>query len=295
MSSIVKGIFGGGDAAGDAADAQLAGTQSGIAEQRRQFDVSQGLAQPAIEAGDVSREALLATLGLGTPEAQLQSFEQFRETPGFQFAQDQGEQAILRNQAAIGGLGGGRVRQELQKQGIGFGSQQFGNFQNRLAALAGSGQTGAQNLAQLGQTTSGNISNLMQAGGQAQASGILGAQQANAGLASQLIGVGGGALAGSGALGAGMAAGFGGSAGAGALLGLLSDIRVKTNIENAGRLPNGINLYTWDWTEEGAEIAGDQPGYGVIAQEVKETIPDAVFELDGYLRVNYDKVIKWSH
>ena len=72
----------------------------------------------------------------------------------------------------------------------------------------------------------------------------------------------------------------------------ISDISLKTNIEPVGKLPNGINLYTWDWNEEGKRIAGDAPTYGVIAQEVQEVAPEAVTRGDhGYLMVNYSKLI----
>ena len=73
---------------------------------------------------------------------------------------------------------------------------------------------------------------------------------------------------------------------------LSSDVSLKTNIEPVGKLPNGINLYTWDWNEEGKRIAGDAPTYGVIAQEVQEVAPEAVTRGDhGYLMVNYSKLI----
>tara|TARA_Y100000401_G_scaffold114365_1_gene116314 strand:- start:1187 stop:2320 length:1134 start_codon:yes stop_codon:yes gene_type:complete len=70
-----------------------------------------------------------------------------------------------------------------------------------------------------------------------------------------------------------------------------SDIRLKTNVKQVGKLNNGIKLYTWNWTEEGKDIAGDQAEYGVIAQEVMEVVPEAVIEgNDGYLRVSYETV-----
>jgi hypothetical protein len=73
---------------------------------------------------------------------------------------------------------------------------------------------------------------------------------------------------------------------------LESDVSLKTNIEPVGKLSNGINLYTWDWNEEGKRVAGDAPTYGVIAQEVQEVAPEAVTRGDhGYLMVNYSRLI----
>lgn len=74
------------------------------------------------------------------------------------------------------------------------------------------------------------------------------------------------------------------------LTSLLSDVRLKENIKEAGVI-NGINFYTWDWTDEGKNIAGDQVEFGVLAQEIMQTHPEAVVKgRDGYLRVNYGKV-----
>lgn len=63
----------------------------------------------------------------------------------------------------------------------------------------------------------------------------------------------------------------------------LSDLRLKENIVKIGELPNGLNIYQWDWIEN-----NPYPTQGVIAQEVLELIPDAVIEnAEGYLMVNY--------
>jgi hypothetical protein len=71
-----------------------------------------------------------------------------------------------------------------------------------------------------------------------------------------------------------------------------SDIALKTNIKPVGKLPNGLSTYTWDWTEEAQEIVGDQPSYGVIAQEVQQVIPEAVTRhSNGYLAVDYSKIL----
>jgi len=71
-----------------------------------------------------------------------------------------------------------------------------------------------------------------------------------------------------------------------------SDTALKTNVQLQGQLPNGINLYTWDWTEEGKELSNNAPSYGVIAQEVQEIMPEAVVRGEhGYLTVDYSKLI----
>ena len=83
---------------------------------------------------------------------------------------------------------------------------------------------------------------------------------------------------------------LGTSTGAGWLTGLLpsSDVRLKENIQHYDTL-KGINFYTWDWNAEGKRVGANQfPSFGVLAQEVQKTHPNAVVEdHNGYLRVNY--------
>ena len=69
MGSIVSGLFGGGgdagDAAQDAAAVQAKATEQAIAEQRRQFDITQEQFAPYLAAGDPALNQYMALLGLG--------------------------------------------------------------------------------------------------------------------------------------------------------------------------------------------------------------------------------------
>lgn len=47
-----------------------------------------------------------------------------------------------------------------------------------------------------------------------------------------------------------------------------SDIRLKENIEKTGTV-KGINLYTWDWNEEGQRIVGDQKPLVFLLKKLK--------------------------
>jgi len=63
----------------------------------------------------------------------------------------------------------------------------------------------------------------------------------------------------------------------------LSDVRLKSNIERVGTHPLGIGIYEYD--------IFDRRERGVIAQEVKEVMPEAVIEReDGYLMVDYGRL-----
>ena len=65
----------------------------------------------------------------------------------------------------------------------------------------------------------------------------------------------------------------------------LSDVRLKRDITEIGRLDNDIGLYRFRY------IWDDQPYIGVMAQEVEGIVPEAVvYDASGYLRVNYARL-----
>jgi hypothetical protein len=64
---------------------------------------------------------------------------------------------------------------------------------------------------------------------------------------------------------------------------LFSDVRLKHNIEHVGK-ENGHNVYSFSYK-------GDDKKYvGVMAQEVIQKHPEAVSEVAGYYKVNYDMI-----
>ena len=70
----------------------------------------------------------------------------------------------------------------------------------------------------------------------------------------------------------------------------MSDVRLKDNVTHIG-IDRGYNIYSWDWNEKALELGVDTPTYGVMAQEVLETNPDAVELMDnGYYAVNYGEL-----
>lgn len=70
-----------------------------------------------------------------------------------------------------------------------------------------------------------------------------------------------------------------------------SDARLKENIQSMGQVGD-FSFYTWDWNEDGiAAGAGNDPTFGVIAQEVEQIRPEYVITGDdGYRRVNYGAI-----
>ena len=135
-----------------------------------------GQARTDIQAGGQGIENQAALAGLRGPEAQAAAFQGFQSSPGQQFLQQQSERALTRNAAATGGLSGGNVLKELQRNAIGLAQQDFSNQFQRGQQVLGSQQQQA-----------GGLANLAAQGGQlganliAGATGQLGQQRFGAG------------------------------------------------------------------------------------------------------------------
>tara|TARA_R110000868_G_scaffold91617_2_gene253880 strand:+ start:3606 stop:4748 length:1143 start_codon:yes stop_codon:yes gene_type:complete len=77
-------------------------------------------------------------------------------------------------------------------------------------------------------------------------------------------------------------------------MGGMSDMRLKTNIERVGELPNGLGLYTWEWTEDAKDKGlSNSMTLGAIAQEVEAFDPSLTVKTpSGYLAVNYQELYR---
>lgn len=187
------GLIGSEQALGQGFDAAAGALQGGINQGRADFQQSRddinsmvnkganlfgGFAQQGNEAN--ARMAALS--GVSGNAAQQEAFDNFNSSPGQQFLRDRGERALLRNSAAIGGLGGGRVRKELASHGIGMAQQDFSDNFNRM------GQVANQGLSALGQQGQlyGQGANLLGNVGMAQAGQSFNAGQLGANMATNL-------------------------------------------------------------------------------------------------------------
>lgn len=121
-------------------------------------------------------------------QMQEQAIQQIEQGPLYQQLAQQGEQAILANAAATGGLRGGNVQAALGQFRPQLLNQLIEQQYARLAGIANVGQTGAQSLLGIGQASAagqaaaagqaGNaISGLLASQGAAQAAGQVGAAQ----------------------------------------------------------------------------------------------------------------------
>ena len=97
-------------------------------------------------------------------------FDGFQTSPGYQFRVDEASKAIERSAAARGGLRSGATMDALQRRVQGVASDEYENFANRLANLAGIGQSSTAGSAQSGQAYANQSAQTNMAAGNARAS-----------------------------------------------------------------------------------------------------------------------------
>lgn len=153
-----------------AAKTQAKSTDAAIAEQQRQYDLQREDFAPFREAGVDALRDLRELINRPTTAAEVM------QDPGYQFGMDQGQQAIDRKIAAMGGRvsgaaikAAGRFGTNYATSGYNAAYQRRQDSLNRLAALAGIGQTATGASAAAGTAAAGNISNLTTAQGNATA------------------------------------------------------------------------------------------------------------------------------
>jgi hypothetical protein len=190
------------DAADTAAGAQRDASQAAIAEQRRQQAEMERLLAPYMQAGQGALGQQQALLGLGGADAQRAAIAQLEQGPQFQAMVEQGENAILQNASATGGLRGGNTQAALAQFRPQMLSQLINQQMAQLGGLSGMGQQSAMGAAGYGQQGTQGIIGQLGAQGQAAAGAALAQGQ---GMANIFGGVGGalGTLGGLGAMGRG--------------------------------------------------------------------------------------------
>jgi hypothetical protein len=143
-----------------AAGAQERASQNATEEQQREFDIAYQTQAPYRAVGGEALNKLAALYGLPQTDAQgnpigparAPDYSAFTNSPDYQFARQQGIRGVTQNAA--------------------LASQNYNNYTNRLASLAGIGQTSATNIGNQAIATGQGISANMLAAGNARASGI---------------------------------------------------------------------------------------------------------------------------
>lgn len=231
--AVVNGILSANSAA-DAAKKQEEAARSAMGIQRDVLDRQERIYEqqrqdqmPWLQAGRASLGDLVHQMSTGSFNTRFDA-SQLANDQGYQFRLAEGQKALERSAAARGGLNSGGFMKGLARYSQDYGANEFQNAYartqsenmnrfNRLANVAGVGQTAAQTIggfgAQFGANMGqygGNMGNLYGNLSDAQAGGILGQGNALGGMAQGIgnaaayglggFGGGGGALGGTGGM-----------------------------------------------------------------------------------------------
>lgn len=155
-------------AANKASKAQTRAANQADATQRYIYDSNVELSEPWRLAGENALGAMQYEMGLGEmPEG----YQGFTASPGYDFRRDEGNKAIERMAAARGLRLSGATLKDSARFTDGLASSEYGNHYNRLAAMAGIGQSATSNQMNAGTNYANASSQNALAAGQARASG----------------------------------------------------------------------------------------------------------------------------
>lgn len=165
-------------AAKKAGQAQVAAAEIGAEEQRAAREELRRLLQPYTEVGVPALQAQMAAVGLRGPEAEAAYTAGVEESPIFQALARQGEEAMLQQASATGGLRGGNIQGALAQFRPSLLNQFLTQRYQQLGGLTQLGQQSAAGVGSAGMETAGALSGLAAQAGAARAGSALGQGQA---------------------------------------------------------------------------------------------------------------------
>lgn len=197
IGSVLGGVTGAKQSAKGAAKAaqtQAAAADRAIAEQRAARLSNEQRQEPFVQAGTTALAQQMGLIGLNGTAAQQDALNALIAGPEYTTSVRQGEEAILANAAATGGLRGGNTQNSLAR----FRSDLLGNVigqqYNRLGGLTSLGQNAAAGVGNAGLQVASNIGNLLNQQGAAIAGGQIAKGNVTANTVNQAVQIAGSVL-----------------------------------------------------------------------------------------------------
>lgn len=164
LSGIINGI-----SSTNAANTQAQAAQAGIDQQNKQFEAMQALLAPYIQAGQGALSGQQALAGLQGTDAQQAAISGIANSAEMTALTQQGENSMLQNAAATGGLRGGNLQGALAQFRPQLLSSLINQQYQRLGSLTQIGQSSATGVGNAGMQSATSIANLLGQQGAAQA------------------------------------------------------------------------------------------------------------------------------
>lgn len=165
---------------------QIAGQQAAIDEQRREYDTARSDFQPFMQFGKGGLGPLGDLLGLNGNDAASSAIANLKSSPLFTSLFNTGQEAVLQNASATGGLRGGNTQGALYDLGSNTLSQVIQNQIQNLFGTVGVGEGTTQAVTNVGQHTTDQIGSALGNIGSAKAGGVLGQAGVNNNLINQI-------------------------------------------------------------------------------------------------------------
>jgi len=184
VGAAVVGAVATSMASDKAASAQKDAAQAGIDSENYRFEQATKILKPYVDAGTGSLAAQQDLLGLNGQEAQQKAIDSIQSGSIYQALTKQGEDAILQNASATGGIRGGNVQASLGQFRPQLLNQLINEQFNKLSGITQIGQAAAAGQASNGMQVGANDANLQLQIGQANAGNALAQGQAVSNVAN---------------------------------------------------------------------------------------------------------------
>lgn len=233
--------------------------QQSLAMQQDWMDYLKQQYEPFSEVATEALGLQRSLSGLGGEEEKQAMLAGIESDPFYQAKLKAGEESILRQQSATGGLRSGSTQSALASQNQMLLGSEIDKRYNQFAGLSGQGMQGSQALSGFGGQTLGEMTGTLGSMASGQLAAGAQASQRGQGLMSM----------------------------AGGLLAAFSDERLKTNINKIGE-KHGLPWYEWEWNKTAKDkfdLKGKSQGH--MVSDVEIDYPHLISEKDGYKQVNY--------
>ncbi len=195
-SAVIGGVVA-SNSAKKAANAQRDAANTASQTELEQYYQNREDMQPWRDAGIDALGQMRAGTAVGGDFNRDFTLADFTKDPGYGFRLGEGTQALERSAAARGGALSGAALKGITRYGQDFASGEYQNAYNRfnadrtqrfnrLASLAGVGQTATRDVAQQGAQVASNVGNNIMGAGNAQASSYVAQGNAIGGAANTL-------------------------------------------------------------------------------------------------------------
>lgn len=149
VAGIAGSAISASSSSGQAADTGAAEREA-LNMQKSNLTNTEGLEGNTVAAGQNALTAITDLSGANGQTAEADSAGLFQASPGYQYELQQGQKAVDNSASARGlGVSGAEIKgSEANAEGL--ASTDYNNFYNRLAGIAGTGQTAIQTVANAG-------------------------------------------------------------------------------------------------------------------------------------------------